>query len=278
MSVKYLVELQNIDTQLEDLNSLLGNLPKMVEELNQKENDLLSKIEENKIKLKNINLSSNKSETSNSQIDEKINKLTDQLFLVTNNKQYDALTNEIEHLQDQKSNHETDLLTYIEEKDILEKQIVDDEKLCEELKEDLNNRRGKLEKAMSETAEEKEALEKSRSEKVSEIDDDEKLCEELKEDLNNRRVKLEKAMSETAEEKEALEKSRNEKVSEIDENIIQIYTKVISARSGVAVVSLSGDSCGGCGAALPPQKASEVRSGEPHRCDSCGRFLYSNKN
>ena len=232
MSVKYLVELQNIDTQLEDLNSLLGNLPKMVEELNKKENDLLGRIEENKLKLKNINLNTNKSETSNSQIDQKINKLTDQLFLVTNNKQYDALTNEIEHLQDQKSNHETDLLTYIEEKDILEKQIVDDEKLCEELKEDLNNRRGKLEKAMSETAEEKKSLEKSRSEKVSEI----------------------------------------------DENIIQIYTKVISARSGVAVVSLSGDSCGGCGAALPPQKASEVRSGEPHRCDSCGRFLYSNKN
>ena len=232
MPIKYLVELQNIDTKLEDLNSLLGNLPKMVEELNQKENDLLSKIEENKIKLKNINLNSNKSETSNSQINEKINKLTDQLFLVTNNKQYDALTNEIEHLQDQKSNHETDLLSYIEEKDIIEKEIVDDEKLCEE----------------------------------------------LKEDLNSRREKLEKAMSETAEEKESLEKSRREKVSEIDDNIIQIYTKVISARSGVAVVSLSGDSCGGCGAALPPQKASEVRSGELHRCDSCGRFLYSNKN
>lgn len=232
MSVKYLVELQNIDSQLEDLNNLLGNLPKMVEELNQKENDLLSKIEENKIKLKNINLSSNKSETSNSQIDEKINKLTDQLFLVTNNKQYDALTSEIEHLQDQKSNHETDLLTYIEEKEIIEKEIVDDEKLCEELKEDLNNRRGKLEKAMSETADEKKAL----------------------------------------------EKSRNQKVSEIDVNTIQIYTKVFSARGGIAVVSLSGDSCGGCGAALPPQKASEVRSGEPHRCDSCGRFLYSIKN
>ncbi len=232
MPIKYLVELQNIDTKLEDLNSLLGNLPKMVEELNQKENDLLSKIEENKIKLKNINLNSNKSETSNSQINEKINKLTDQLFLVTNNKQYDALTNEIEHLQDQKSNHETDLLSYIEEKDIIEKEIVDDEKLCEE----------------------------------------------LKEDLNSRREKLEKAMSETAGEKESLEKSRREKVSEIDDNIIQIYTKVISARSGVAVVSLSGDSCGGCGAALPPQKASEVRSSKLHRCDSCGRFLYSNKN
>ena len=232
MPIKYLVELQNIDSQLEDLNNLLGNLPKMVEELNQKENDLLSKIETNKTKLKNINLNTNKSETSNSQIDEKINKLTDQLFLVTNNKQYDALTSEIEHLQDQKSNHETDLLSYIEEKEIIEKEIVDDEKLCEELKEDLNNRRGKLEKAMSETADEKKAL----------------------------------------------EKSRNQKISEIDVNTIQIYTKVFSARGGVAVVSLSGDSCGGCGAALPPQKASEVRSGEPHRCDSCGRFLYSTKN
>ena len=170
MPIKYLVELQNIDTKLEDLNNLLGNLPKMVEELNQKENDLLNKIEENKIKLKNINLNSNKSETSNSQINEKIDKLTDQLFLVTNNKQYDALTNEIEHLQDQKSNHETDLLSYIEEKDIIEKEIVDDEKLCEELKEDLNNRREKLEKAMSETADEKKALEILRSQKVSEID------------------------------------------------------------------------------------------------------------
>ena len=42
MPIKYLVELQNIDTKLEDLNNLLGNLPKMVKELNQKENDLLS--------------------------------------------------------------------------------------------------------------------------------------------------------------------------------------------------------------------------------------------
>ena len=45
MSITNLVELQEIDSQLEDLNSLLGDLPKMVEELNEQESRLLDKIE-----------------------------------------------------------------------------------------------------------------------------------------------------------------------------------------------------------------------------------------
>lgn len=232
MSITNLVELQEIDSQLEDLNSLLGDLPKMVEELNEQESRLLDKIEKNKTRLKKINLNSNKSETANADIQEKINKLTDQLFLVTNNKQYDALTHEIDYLKEQKEEHESHLLSYIEEKEILDK----------------------------------------------EVSADEKFLEELKTDLDSRRKKLEAALSETAEEKAALEESRENQIVKIDSSTVQIYTKVISARSGVAVVSLSGDSCSGCGAALPIQMASEIRAGHAHRCDNCGRFVYSKKN
>ena len=232
MSITNLVELQEIDSQLEDLNSLLGDLPKMVEELNEQESRLLDKIEKNKTRLKKINLNSNKSETANADIQEKINKLTDQLFLVTNNKQYDALTHEIDYLKEQKEDHESHLLSYIEEKEILDK----------------------------------------------EVSEDEKFLEELKTDLGSRRKKLEAALSETAEEKAALEESRENQIVKIDSSTVQIYTKVISARSGVAVVSLSGDSCSGCGAALPIQMASEIRAGHAHRCDNCGRFVYSKKN
>ena len=85
-------------------------------------------------------------------------------------------------------------------------------------------------------------------------------------------------MSETADEKAALENSREKQISKIDSNTINIYSKVISARSGVAVVPLSGDSCGGCGAALPIQMASEIRAGKTHTCFNCGRFVYSKKN
>jgi hypothetical protein len=234
MSITHLVELQNIDSQLDDLNGLLGDLPKMVEELNEQESRLISKLKEDKTRLKDINLSLKKSETANSEIQEKINKLTDQLFLVTNNKQYDALTNEIDHFKEQKDENDSHIILSMDEKEILEKSM----------------------------------------------NENETSLEDLKTDLGFRRKKLETALSETSEEKAALEKSREEQISKIDFSTIQIYTKVISARSGVAVVSLSGDACGGCGAALPIQMASEIRAAaaHTHRCDNCGRFVYSKKN
>lgn len=232
MSITRLVELQDIDSQLEDLNSLLGDLPKMVDELNEKENSLKDRVEADKVSLKEINLNSSKSEKVNSDIQEKINKLTDQLFLVTNNKQYDALNNEIEHLKEQKKENEELLISNLEEKETLEKNINENEASLEELKTDLDVRRNKLDEALSETADEKAALENSRKKQVTEIDD----------------------------------------------NTMQVYNKVISARSGIAVVPLSGNSCGGCGAALPLQMVSEIRAGDLHNCQSCGRFVYNKKN
>ena len=232
MSIARLVELQDIDSQLEDLNGLLGDLPKMVDELNEKENSLKDKVEADKESLKAINLNNSKSEKVNSDIQEKINKLTDQLFLVTNNKQYDALTNEIEHLKEQKKENEDLLILNLEEKENLEKNISENESSLEELKTDLDVRRNKLDEALSETADEKAALEDSRKKQVTEIDD----------------------------------------------STMSVYNKVISARSGIAVVPLSGNSCGGCGAALPLQMVSEIRSGDLHNCQSCGRFVYNKKN
>ena len=232
MSIRRLVELQDIDSQLEDLNSLLGDLPKMVDELNEKENSLKDKVEADKVSLKEINLNNSKSEKVNSDILEKINKLTDQLFLVTNNKQYDALTNEIEHLKEQKKENEELLISNLEEKETLERNINENEASLEKLKTDLDVRRNKLDEALSETADEKAALENSRKKQVTEIDD----------------------------------------------STMQVYNKVISARSGIAVVPLSGNSCGGCGAALPLQMVSEIRAGDLHNCQSCGRFVYNEKN
>ena len=123
MSITHLVELQDIDSQLDDLNGLLGDLPKMVEELNEQESRLLSNIEEDKTRLKEIDLSLKKSETANSGIQDKINKLTDQLFLVTNNKQYDALTNEIDHLKKQKDENDSHIISFMDENEMLEKSI-----------------------------------------------------------------------------------------------------------------------------------------------------------
>ena len=171
MSIARLVELQDIDSQLEDLNGLLGDLPKMVDELNEKEDNLKIKIESDKASLKEVTLNTSKSETINSEIQEKTNKLKDQLFLVTNNKQYDALSSEIEHLQLQQKEHEDLLISYLEEKENLEHDIKENESLLEDLKTDLDIRRNKLDEALSETADEKESLENSRRKQIVKIDE-----------------------------------------------------------------------------------------------------------
>jgi predicted nucleic acid-binding Zn-ribbon protein len=101
----------------------------------------------------------------------------------------------------------------------------------------------------------------------------------LSNDLTVRREKLESAISDSAEEKSILEQQRSEQVNGIDLNTVSIYNRVFEARDGLAVVNLSGNGCGGCGAHIPMQKVTEVRANTTiHRCDVCGRFLYSENN
>ena len=233
MSMQHLIELQEIDNQLQDLNSLLGDLPKRVNEMNQEEDVLSTNLEKNKIHLKEIRVESHKSEVKVEEIDNKIDKIKDQLFLVTNNKQYDALSHEIDYLKEEKSRIESDILIFFGEKD--------------ELKNNIENEEIQL--------------------------------KSLADELVNRKKKLKTMLSKSADEKSVLEQKRQEKVQQIDSNTIALYNQVSGARDGLAVIHLSGNSCGGCGAAITMQTISEIRSNNTiYRCDICSRFVYSNQN
>tara|TARA_B100001105_G_C22399656_1_gene448711 strand:- start:2194 stop:2904 length:711 start_codon:yes stop_codon:yes gene_type:complete len=233
MSMQHLIELQEIDNQLQDLNSLLGDLPKRVNEMNQEEDVLSTNLEKNKIHLKEIRVEFHKSEVKVEEIDNKIDKIKDQLFLVTNNKQYDALSHEIDYLKEEKSRIESKILIFLGEKD--------------ELKNNIENEEIQL--------------------------------KSLADELVNRKKKLETMLSKSADEKSVLEQKRQEKVQQIDSNTIALYNQVSGARDGLAVIHLSGNSCGGCGAAITMQTISEIRSNNTiYRCDICSRFVYSNQN
>ena len=136
MSLERLVELQGIDTQLKDLSDLLGDLPSKVQGLNDQENAIKNSLAENKKRLKELDVELHKREVDVSQVDTKVNNLKDQLFLVTNNKQYDALMNEIDHLKDKKSNFENEAIEFLEEK---EQSISKVESMESELKDLSNN-------------------------------------------------------------------------------------------------------------------------------------------
>jgi predicted nucleic acid-binding Zn-ribbon protein len=232
IEVSQLVELQAVDTQLQDLNELLGDLPKKVDKLRQEEESLINAVDKGKNRLKEIKLALNKAEHRMAEIKQKIDKLKDQLSLVTSNKQYDALNQEIEYL----------------------KQEMDEVEL-----EDL------------ELEEEKETLQNDLQEKEENL-------ESLSENLSTRRDRLEDLIAESADKKSELEKVREEKSIHIDPSLLGRYMRIRDARDGLAVVTLDGNSCSGCGFVVPTQSVSFIRKKTLlYNCDICSRFLYFDK-
>mgnify|MGYP000105750637 CR=1 FL=1 len=67
-----------------------------------------------KERLKELEVEIHKREVDVTQVNDKISKLKDQLFLVTNNKQYDALMTEIDHRKDKRSSFESESIDFLE--------------------------------------------------------------------------------------------------------------------------------------------------------------------
>jgi predicted nucleic acid-binding Zn-ribbon protein len=231
-SIQDLIELQKIDSQLEEIEELLGDLPIKVTELKNKEDSLTSDFERGKARLKEIALEQHKTEMNLAEFKEKIDKLKDQLFLVTNNKQYDALMLEIDHLKENLDRNETTELELLEEKDQLGEQVKSQEQSLES----------------------------------------------LSKELSSKQVNLEQALAASSSEKKDLESRREETAKDLSASVLARYNRILSARNGLAVVSLEGRSCGGCGAALPPQLVAEVKTLMTiQNCSICTRFLFWEK-
>ena len=63
-AIKELINLQKIDFQLQDIESLLGDLPKKVDALKNEEKELTENVENGKTRLKELDLELNKCDSS----------------------------------------------------------------------------------------------------------------------------------------------------------------------------------------------------------------------
>ena len=109
--LKKLISLQAVDNQIQEIESLSGDLPNRVEN---KESQLISiqaNLESNNEKIDTLEKESRKISAEIEGHQAKLNKYKDQLFLVKTNKEYDALNHEIDHLKGTVSDSEDILLT-----------------------------------------------------------------------------------------------------------------------------------------------------------------------
>ena len=74
-----------------------------------------------------------------------------------------------------------------------------------------------------------------------------------------------------------LRAERSQNTPGIPEEALVVYDRVLKVRNGLALVPLSGETCGGCHQRLPPQVVNEVYlKAKLVTCEACNRILYLN--
>ena len=74
----------------------------------------------------------------------------------------------------------------------------------------------------------------------------------------------------------SLRADRDSRARELPRPLLADYEKILKARSGIAVASVSSSAvCGGCRMAIRPQAIQELKAAQaPMLCENCGRYLY----
>ena len=166
-----LYELQRIDTEIDKIKTLRGELPLEVQDLEDEIAGLETRIENLKVELGELDKTSSTRKMDIKKAEEAIKKYSEQLDNVRNNREYDALSKEIEFQK---------LEIELQEKRIREAQKAKAEKeaLMEESKKryedkvsDLEAKKGELNDIINETHKDEESLQTKSEELAATLDE-----------------------------------------------------------------------------------------------------------
>jgi len=201
---------------------------------------------------------------------------------------------EVEDLEDEVAGLETRIDNYIQEIELLDKQIADKQMAIKEsnalikrYEEQQNNVRNNREyDALTKEIEfqnlEIQLAEKRIREFTAQLTMSKEEIENAQHELSDRRNDLEAKRSELTdivaetelEEKELIHRSELQQRT-IEERLLIAYKRIRkNARNGLAVVPVERDACGGCFSYIPPQRQLDIKL---HKkiivCEFCGRIL-----
>ena len=166
-----LYELQKIDSKIDEINKVKGVLPREVMELEDEVEGLQSRIESVKKNVEDLNALTKQSKEEIEQDKAQIAKYEEQQRNVRNNREFDAISKEIEYQDLQIQLNEKRLKEYAADIKIKKKQVEDAEAVLEERKVDLDMKRAELESIDQETAKEIESLREMEEKATVKIDE-----------------------------------------------------------------------------------------------------------
>lgn len=201
---------------------------------------------------------------------------------------------EVEDLEDEVAGLETRIDNYIQEIEMLEKQVSDkllaikeSQTLIKRYEEQQNNVRNNREYDALTKEIEYQSLEIQLAEKrireftaqltmsKEEIENAQHELSDRRNDMEAKRSELTDIVAETELEETELNSKSEEQQRLIEERLLVAYKRIRkNARNGLAVVPVERDACGGCFSYIPPQRQLDIKL---HKkiivCEFCGRIL-----
>jgi len=172
--IDQIILLQDVDNKLFEINKLLGDLPKQVQELTNQEEATTQSLADKEELLKTTSVDIQSSETLIGTTESKVNTLKDKLIdgSISNNKEYDAMMDTIDFEKNIIFEKENELLVLMEAKENLSKEIDEDKAALDGIIKELNDKKDDLNAKMEEVSEEDSALKIERESIVKDIDID----------------------------------------------------------------------------------------------------------
>jgi predicted nucleic acid-binding Zn-ribbon protein len=162
--------LQKIDIQLDEIDAEKGDLPEQVLRLEEKLNNHKTQIQHLRDNSKAWKVERDKADVDILTFDEKIEKLKNQQFQVRSNKEYDALTKEITHVENQIEKQKKQM-TELEGRMQVAKEDIDKlEKELNDVEGELKEKRKELEEVSAINEDEESKLQHERDKILARIE------------------------------------------------------------------------------------------------------------
>ena len=162
-TLEQLIKLQEIDHRLLEIKEDMGDLPSTVESQKLEIDAIQSENEQKQERIVQIDKDIRHHESEIEDFSSKLKKYKKQLFLVKSNKEYDAISQETDHMKTTILESETVQLQLEEEKVELEEAIKLNTNKIESTSESLINNRNELQSALAETTHEEKELVSNRN-------------------------------------------------------------------------------------------------------------------
>jgi hypothetical protein len=158
--LRTLYQMQLIDSEIDKIKTLRGELPLEVEDLEDEIAGLETRVQKYEEEIKNLdeNVAMKKNEIA--EAESLVKKYTEQQNNVRNNREYDSLSKEIEYQKLEIELCNKRIKEFTDKKEEVQKQIEESKTVLQERSEDLENKKNELNEIVSETQKEEENLEK----------------------------------------------------------------------------------------------------------------------